>query len=398
MARTDFETMFPEAKLLGAPTYSDFRNVLHNMNEAGYFDSAAGLILGDNTIRKTLGPGGDFQDFDEVTEFLKNNIFPAGSILSLKVLDGTYNFMVKNGSLFSVENDALTIHIYGSNKNNVTINVDKEPGGAMSRIFFVGYGPLLYLSNLTINNIYQTNSNNVCVACHDANLRISNCDIIGGSTAIEVKYNAKFIGWNIHLINQNKAGRAAFYMSNNSDALIWYGLNINGGPNAKPDGIHIQGNVRMTIYYPNYTIENVNNALQVFANASYMESRYRNLTIRDANIGIHVDANGKIFRYGEPVFDNVSTPYSKPINTWLNDNSVISFDPDFFAVENGFRNNADGTAELSNSSPSDIQTAGDKSIPTLEYLLSPEFGNSLPTTDPGVPGKIWNDSGILKIS
>jgi hypothetical protein len=33
-----------------------------------------------------------------------------------------------------------------------------------------------------------------------------------------------------------------------------------------------------------------------------------------------------------------------------------------------------------------------------EYLLSAEFGNSLPTTDPGIPGKLWNDAGVLKIS
>ena len=61
-------------------------------------------------------------------------------------------------------------------------------------------------------------------------------------------------------------------------------------------------------------------------------------------------------------------------------------------------NNVDGTAELLNSTPTDIQATGGKAIPTLEYLLSAEFGNSLSTTDPGVAGQLWNDAGTLKIS
>jgi len=35
---------------------------------------------------------------------------------------------------------------------------------------------------------------------------------------------------------------------------------------------------------------------------------------------------------------------------------------------------------------------------TKEYLFSPEFGSSLPTTDPQVNGKLWNNGGVVAIS
>jgi len=47
---------------------------------------------------------------------------------------------------------------------------------------------------------------------------------------------------------------------------------------------------------------------------------------------------------------------------------------------------------------SDTETVTDKDLTTLEYLLSPEFGKKLPTEDPAIEGKLWNDNGALKIS
>jgi len=34
----------------------------------------------------------------------------------------------------------------------------------------------------------------------------------------------------------------------------------------------------------------------------------------------------------------------------------------------------------------------------VDYLLSAEFGNSLPTSDPSVVGEIWNNSGVMTVS
>lgn len=69
-----------------------------------------------------------------------------------------------------------------------------------------------------------------------------------------------------------------------------------------------------------------------------------------------------------------------------------------FETENGFINNEDGTAEIKNSTPALIEAKGLKAIPTLGYLLSPEFVNSLPITDPAVAGTLWNNNGVLSIS
>ena len=39
-----------------------------------------------------------------------------------------------------------------------------------------------------------------------------------------------------------------------------------------------------------------------------------------------------------------------------------------------------------------------KSLITKEYLLSPDFGSSLPTTDPGIAGQLWNNNGVVTVS
>jgi predicted small secreted protein len=66
--------------------------------------------------------------------------------------------------------------------------------------------------------------------------------------------------------------------------------------------------------------------------------------------------------------------------------------------KNGFEIYTDGTLTAPEADPADLTARGIKSLVTIEYLLSPEFGNALPTTDPGVAGQPWNDAGILKIS
>ena len=34
----------------------------------------------------------------------------------------------------------------------------------------------------------------------------------------------------------------------------------------------------------------------------------------------------------------------------------------------------------------------------LELLLGTELGASLPTTDPEVPGRLWNNAGVVTVS
>ncbi len=72
-------------------------------------------------------------------------------------------------------------------------------------------------------------------------------------------------------------------------------------------------------------------------------------------------------------------------------------------ADNANRKNAvevytDGTITAPETSSTKIQARGNKTLVTLEYLFSAEFGNALPTTDPGNPGVLWNDSGVIKVS
>lgn len=44
------------------------------------------------------------------------------------------------------------------------------------------------------------------------------------------------------------------------------------------------------------------------------------------------------------------------------------------------------------------QLRGPADTTTIDYLFSADFGNALPTTDPQVTGKLWNDAGFVKVS
>jgi len=70
---------------------------------------------------------------------------------------------------------------------------------------------------------------------------------------------------------------------------------------------------------------------------------------------------------------------------------------------NGARKNVfevfkDSTGTLPVSTPVGINARGIKSLVTIEYLFSAEFGNSLPTTNPNSQGKLWNNSGVVSVS
>lgn len=67
-----------------------------------------------------------------------------------------------------------------------------------------------------------------------------------------------------------------------------------------------------------------------------------------------------------------------------------------YARANVFEISEIGTANLPGCNVLDI--VDPKDVVIKEYLLSAEFGNSLPTTDPGVTGQPWNNAGILSIS
>ena len=64
---------------------------------------------------------------------------------------------------------------------------------------------------------------------------------------------------------------------------------------------------------------------------------------------------------------------------------------------NGFEIYWDGKVKAPEATPSIVDSDLQNLVP-LSYLLSAEFGNKLPTSDPAVAGKIWNDNGILKVS
>jgi len=69
---------------------------------------------------------------------------------------------------------------------------------------------------------------------------------------------------------------------------------------------------------------------------------------------------------------------------------------------NAFEIYNDGTVTAPEATVSLIDSRGNKTLINKEYLqsylLSADFGNSFPTTDPGVSGRVWNDGGTLKVS
>jgi hypothetical protein len=185
----------------------------------------------------------------------------------------------------------------------------------------------------------------------------------------------------------------------NSNIILWYGVNIfndNGDPQA--DGIYSGGNSSIQINHTNFEIRGVRLAIQPQWGGIIYCNSTSSIKIVNCEYGFLVQDHSYFIGDKEPIFTNVVVPYINEKNTIFKDGSYTFIARKDFKFENGFINSENGTAELLNSSPSDIQATGGKSIPTLEYLLSPEFGNALPTTDPGVAGSPWNDAGILKIS
>jgi hypothetical protein len=65
---------------------------------------------------------------------------------------------------------------------------------------------------------------------------------------------------------------------------------------------------------------------------------------------------------------------------------------------NAFEIYTDGAVLAPEATPSIVDGRGEQALVPISYLLSAEFGNRLPTADPLEAGKLWNDSGVMKIS
>jgi hypothetical protein len=430
--RTDLEKMFPDSKLLGAPTYSDFRNLLQKMNRAGYFDSGEdqGYLKADGsvpmipnyeptdngdivpydffkkyiemegpTLHKTLGPNGDFKDFNELYDFCNNRVFPAGSILKVEVEDGVHRFQVDKAYLFEIKSTEIPIEIYGSSTDNCIIEIEPAAGNT---IYKGGIHSALntwsYIHHLSIKEVSGSDSA-VLLYFEGSASRISDIKLYGGGRALLVQYNASLIGWNLNIYDPAGTRLSTFKAWGNSNIILWYGVNIfndNGNPQA--DGIFVGGNSSLQINYTNFEIRGVRLAIQPQWGGIMYFNKMNDLKIVDSEYGFKVQDHSYFIGDKDPIFTNVNVPFENEKNTVLKDGSYTFIARTDFKFENGFINSANGTAELLDSEPSEIQAAGDKAIPTLEYLLSSEFGNSLPTVDPGEPGRLWNDAGVLKIS
>ena len=66
--------------------------------------------------------------------------------------------------------------------------------------------------------------------------------------------------------------------------------------------------------------------------------------------------------------------------------------------KNAFEIYTDGTLTAPESTPALTQARGLQTLVPISYLLSSEFGNSLPTSSVGlIAGQIWNNAGVLNI-
>ena len=57
-----------------------------------------------------------------------------------------------------------------------------------------------------------------------------------------------------------------------------------------------------------------------------------------------------------------------------------------------------GTVRTPSLTPAIIDSGDGYMVITKDYLFSAEFGNALPTSDPAVAGKLWNNAGTLSVS
>lgn len=390
----------------------------------------------------TVGVGKDFELLHDAMRFCESLVFGGSGSLEIVLDDGVhvlseatikeewccYLFKDVNVEIRSAsESKSLCTVIIDYNSVYEYLDVIFITGGTLSirNISFDGYdannidikrwfiyaynGSSLYVKDCNFNHFYNP------VYGSGSNIAIYGDVIITEAFSGVSVWNGTLVQWADNASGDITAFRnfyeygepttnwvIAVLARGNSYFTSYSDIEVSGPPALDKifNGFRIDESSRMYIDgTATHNISDCKVAIKIEGGSSIgTEQRDFTLNITDCDTGFQISYNSHLFLVNDPIFVNTPVEYTIPCNMETKEGSYVRINRVAFETENGFINNEDGTAEIKNSTPASIEAKGLKAIPTLEYLLSPEFGNSLPTTDPAVAGTLWNNNGVLSIS
>jgi len=358
MSRQNFEEHFPESRFSGPIGMSDLRQVLLKMNNDSYFDGINSLNNLNDVDISDIEIGYMLKWNGDVWESVDASLNPPEG-LELVTIDGKTGWRLINvdSRYRDMGQNAIDFCAFGGDAwNNV------GPSGQQSITF------------------------NGAVAAK------GRCSIAAGTAAIAEGDNSFAFGTGDDNYGTSPQyctvaqGYGSFsfgaYSTAEADNSVIFGSNCK-----------TKGEFSVTLGYANKTEGDYSIALNRSNNA---------IGEKSFASGFNTSAEGES-SHSEGIGTKAINPASHVEGRYNVGLSSDTIHETGIGIDNNNRKNAfeiytDGVLVAPEAVPYDITHRSQKAIPTIEWLLSSEFGQSLPTSDPGEQGRLWNDSGVLKIS
>lgn len=241
------------------------QNIFDGKNLA--LDSSLNIVPGSDsitgyasTINKTIGPTGDFVDFGEAQEWLGSGFFAQNSEVIFTIEDGIHNFQIEEDVLFKVKGRQVDVSIRGSSKSAVTLNISKGTASGYNAVFYAE-NATLSLSGVTIVDTEESTTL-IHLYAKGAISRMNDVHSVGGMRALYCGYSSSSLFWNVSAENMSASGKSIYYVTSDSSAINWYGVNIIQNNGIAVDGITAASNSTIQINYANMTIDGARVAIQ----------------------------------------------------------------------------------------------------------------------------------------
>jgi len=425
MARLDFDQMFPDTNLRGTPTFSDIRQVLSHMNEAGYFEGGGtppnleDYLKRDGTVQlvATYVPS-DEQDIATKKYVDENAIRPTGLELLTEGGSNGWRLIGRNPDYYGdIGNEAIDLSTSTTSGDYGATGERAVAFGFMTvasgRNSFAGGDNTVAKATNAFAFGSGVSSNNDCSVAFGSGTVASGGDAFVFGQDSEANGDKSFAGG----LGSIAEGNASIAFGLGASAEGIYSTAIGKQLKASGESSYAQGSYTTASGLASHAEGYYTTAEGSFSHAEgYATHATGNYgihaegyeTINEGTYGSHVEGcgakvTGSLGAHAEgygTIAQNDSMHVEGRYNVGTATDTIHETGIGIRASDrkNAFEIYTDGRLVAPELTATLIDAAGDKSLIIKEYLLSAEFGNSLPTADPGEAGRLWNDGGALKIS